>query len=129
MENSASFSIDRSANVIMAKQPDYIGVSKSDWLRLKKKVNACKSQTSWWMNIAFTLFGVAGSSLLSYLALPILPDSNWARPTIICIGISSFIIGVICVIAHKGETKLSTSILEDVKDVIEEIDSSIVEKL
>ena len=126
MGNSASFSIDRSVNVVIAKQPDYFGVSKSDWSRLKRKVDACKSRTDWWMNVGFTSFGITGSSLLSYFALPITPDSNWARPTIICFGIFSFLIGLLCIIAHRREATLSTSTLEEVKDVIKEIDASIV---
>ena len=125
MESSGSFSIDRSASVVMAKQPDYIGVSKSDWFRLKRKVDACKSRTNWWMNIGFTSFGVAGSSLLSYLTIPMAPDSKWVKPIIICIGFFAIIIGIICVIAHKREDMFCTSNIDDIKDVINEIDNSL----
>lgn len=126
MENNAAISISRSANIVMAKQPDYIGVSKSDWARLKKKITACKRNTDWWMNIAFTSFGVAGSSFLTFLTIPMASESEWVKPTIICIGIFAVLIGVICVIAHKRENKFSTSNIDDVKDVINEIDSSLI---
>lgn len=126
MESNASISISRNANIVMAKQPDYIGVSKSDWTRLKRKVDACKSNTDWWMNIGFTFFGVAGSSLLSYLTIPMASESEWVRPVVICVGAFATLIGIICIIAHKRENRFCISDIDDVKDVIKEIDNSLI---
>ncbi|MBQ4483836.1 MAG: hypothetical protein II934_02380 [Prevotella sp.] len=110
----------------MAKQPDYIGVSKSDWTRLKRKVGTCKNRTDWWLNIGFTSFGVSASAFLSYLTIPIAPESPSVKPIVFCVGVFTVIIGILCVIAHKREDKLSVSDIEDVKDVINEIDNSLI---
>jgi len=126
MENNASISISRSANIVMAKQPDYIGVSKSDWTRLKRKVGTCKNRTDWWLNIGFTSFGVSASAFLSYLTIPIASESPSVKPIVFCVGVFTVIIGILCVIAHKREDKLSVSDIEDVKDVINEIDNSLI---
>ena len=126
MENKESIKIIRDTNIVIAKQPDYIGVSKSDWARLKKRVNACKNKTNWWMNVGFTLFGISGSSLLSFLTIPIASESGWEKPTVLCVGIFTMLMGLICVIAHKREEKFSTSSIEDVKESLNEIDNSLI---
>lgn len=126
MENNASIGIKRNANIIMGEQPDYIGVSKSDWTRLKKKVDVCKNVTMWWMNIGFTSFGIAASSFLSSLTIPIASESVWIKPTIICVGVFTLLIGVVCIIAHKREGKFCESNIKEVKEVIDEIDKSFI---
>lgn len=107
MEDKASFTISRNSNLVLAKQPDYIGVSKTDWARLKRKIKCCKSKTDWWMNVGFTLFGIAGSAFLSLLTLPIDSNSTWVSPTLICIIIFSIMIGVLCVFADYREKVLA----------------------
>lgn len=119
-----SISISRDANVSLAKQQDYIGVSQTDWNRLKRKVGKCKSTVNWWLNIAFTSFGITGSAILTYFTLPLDANSLWAKPTIISVGIITTIIGIVCVFAHKQQDNFESSKLEDVKEIIEEIDNS-----
>jgi len=123
MDNNASFTISTSANIVVAKQSDYLGVNKADWNRLKKKVNSCKYKTDWWMNIGFTLFGIAGSALLSYFTLPFSNNTVWVAPTLICIGASSLVIGIICLLAHSQKRHFDTSSVNDIKEVIEEIEN------
>lgn len=118
MEDKASFTISRNSNLVLAKQPDYIGVSKTDWTRLKRKIKCCKSKTDWWMNVGFTLFGIAGSAFLSLLTLPIDSNSTWVSPTLICIIISSLMIGVLCVFADYREKSFSASNIIDVRGVL-----------
>lgn len=126
MEDKASFTISRNSNLVLAKQPDYIGVSKTDWTRLKRKIKCCKSKTDWWMNVGFTLFGIAGSAFLSLLTLPIDSNSTWVSPTLICIIISSLMIGVLCVFADYREKSFSASNIIDVNDIVTEIENSLV---
>ena len=126
MESNAFISINRNADILVAKQPDYIGVSKADWARLKKKVDSCESKTGWWMNVGFTLFGVAGSSILSYVTLPFDSDSVWVCPIIVFVGISSIVIGAICLLAHYREEQFRRSNVNDIKEVIAEIENSLV---
>lgn len=126
MGDKASITISRNSNLVLAKQPDYIGVSKTDWTRLKRKIKCCKSKTDWWMNVGFTLFGIAGSAFLSLLTLPIDSNSTWVSPTLICIIISSLMIGVLCVFADYREKSFSASNINDVNDIVTEIENSLV---
>lgn len=121
-----SISISRDASVSLAKQQDFIGVNKADWNRLKRKIGKCRNHTNWWLNIAFTSFGIMGSSFLSFLTLPLDSTSTWAIPTIISISIFMLIIGLICVVAHKQQNKNENAKLDDVKEIIEEIDNSFI---
>ena len=112
---------------MVAKQPDYIGVSKTDWERLRKKINSCKSKTDWWMNVGFTMFGITCSAFFSLLTLPIDDSkSTWVPPTLICILIFSLLIGVLCLIAHYREGCFSTSNINDINDIVAEIENSLV---
>lgn len=126
VRNDASITINRDANIVLAKQSDYIVVSKADWDRLKKKVDCCKSQTNWWMNVAFTLFGVGGSACLSYLTLPLDNNSAWVTPTLICICVSAIIIGIICIIAHYQREHIITSNINDIKEVVKDVENSLI---
>ena len=126
MEDKASITISRNSNLVVAKQPDYIGVSKTDWERLKRKINCCKGKTDWWMNVGFTMFGITGSALLSLLTFPIDSKSAWVSPTLICILIFSLAIGFLCLIAHYREGSFSTSNINDVNDIVTEIENSLV---
>ena len=118
------FSISRDASVSLARQQDLIGVNKADWIRLKRKLERCKSQTKWWLNIAFTSFGITGSSILTFITLPLDSESTWAKPVVLCVGIATAIVGLICVFAHKQLGNYEMAKFEDVKEIIEEIDNS-----
>ena len=126
MGSDGSITINRNANIVVAKQPDYIGVSKADWVRLKRKIDCCKNKADWWMNAGCSSLSIAGSTFLSYVTLPLDSDSVWVKPTIICVGIFTFLIGIICLIAHYREGDFYESNINDVKDVIEEIENSLI---
>ena len=125
-EDSISISID--ASVSLARQQGLIGVNKADWNRLKRKLERCKNHTNWWLNIAFTSFGVTGSSILTFFTLPLDSKSTWATPAIICTGIFTALVGLICVFAHKQQGDYETTKVKDVREIVEEIDNSFEKK-
>ena len=119
-----SISISRDASVSLAKQQDFIGVNKADWARLKRKLGKCKSHANWWLNTAFTSFGITGSSILTFFTIPLDANAIWAKHAVLCAGILTAIVGLICVFAHKQLGNYEMAKLEDVKEIIEEIDNS-----
>lgn len=127
MGNKPPMSINRDANIFIARQPDYFGVSKSDWNRLKKTIDSCKYKTNWWANLCSTFIGISASSLISYLTIPLSTEDEWIKPVILCVAILTAIMSLICYFANRREKSLNTSDIQSIKDIISEIDNSLTE--
>ena len=55
--------------VLMQQNSGYVGISDRDWKRVENAVNRCTAPTELFSNIAYCLFGVAGSAFITLISI------------------------------------------------------------
>lgn len=101
------------------KEEAYI-VPKSDWIRLRKRVQRIKSPSRIFLSVGYLLFGVAGTALISAISLIGSGDHRsliyWAIFAI------TSICGGVCLLFNRYQRKQETSLKEDALDCMSEIE-------
>lgn len=116
--------VDASQAILITRQDKLLTVRETDWKRLKRLVDACKISTEWWSIFASVLFGIAGSAALSAITL-LNDDASSIKTVIWVIAGSSFLMGLICVIAALGKRNMTNNKIEEIQKTILEIESQL----
>ncbi len=122
---TSEIKLNQDHSLIYAKKLDYYAMSIRDWDRLKRVVKNCNFVSEKYSVISSFAFGIAGSSLVGILTLPISNDSkslcNIVLLFAIVLGVS---IGILCLYFHNKEKKLCKYSLNEVLNEIKEIENS-----
>ncbi len=122
-ENS-TIELSRSQNLILNKQENLLAIKENDWKRLKRIVARCSPISEWWSIAASFFFGIAASTIVALLTLPLqqLDSAKWVKPVLILTCVFCIVIGVICCIVHIKERNANKASLLDIQETIQDIE-------
>ena len=122
--NETKLTVDTSHDVLLTKSDRFFAIREMDWTRLKRLVGACNISIEWWSIAASVCFSIAGSAIISVFTL--VGDSENSTKIIVWgIFVASLIIGIVCVIAAIGRTKVWDNQIEEVRQTITDIETMI----
>lgn len=116
-------------NVFLPKNTRYLGVMLTDWNRLKKMISQCQSVPDYkFSNIAYTLYGVAGSAFVSLVstlaAKPFGDHDTFISVILFLVMIVAIGGGYICVKFQNKETEHNTTSLKNVSEEMQTIEET-----
>lgn len=128
-KNSGLIPYNLDGNVFMPDKTQYVGVMIRDWKRLRNFLSQCKQEENHkYSNIAYTLFGVAGSSLLSIITtFAAKPFGN--KDTVVAIILCLILmvtsgVGFLCLYFQSCETKHSKVSIQNVENEMNSIEEA-----
>lgn len=122
-EGSYTYQEDRTVTLPVAS--DSFAIEKREWNRLKNLVSNCKTNREWFMSIAFSFFGFAGSAFITWLSLGSQEGMEITRLILMMATIVSLLMGVICLVFQWYLNKNHSDSIESIKDEIQFIEGGI----
>jgi len=120
------YAFNQDNNVLMQKNSGYLGILDRDWRRLERAVNRCQMPNVKFANIAYCLFGVAGSALITWLTVFFSNDTeSWIKWIIFLALIVCVFLGIICLHFHGKEIAHYEGDISIVKDEISDINQAL----
>lgn len=119
--NEGTISYKTSHNVMLSAEPSFIAVDKTDWERIKRDLESCKSSYDWWTCFGSIFIGGFFSAIITRCSLTDSPENKEIKIILLCSSIACLIIGILCFVARKNNdnafNKSLSNIKQDIKDV------------
>lgn len=125
--DNGQFQFNQNGIVSMQKTSGYIGISERDWKRVEEAVNDCKAPDDIFANIAYTLFGISGSAIITCISmLSASSIDNWIKWMLFGIFIVTLVMGFICLGFHSKEKEHFIGDISAVKKEIKGINQTLI---
>lgn len=121
------YSLD--GNVFMPDKTLYVGVMIRDWKRLRNLLSQCKQgENHKYSNIAYTLFGVAGSSFVSiittFAAKPFGDKDTMVEIILVLIFLVTTGVGILCLFFQSRELEHYKVDIQNVENEMNSIEEA-----
>ena len=126
--SEGTISYNAAHNVTLSAEPSFIAVDKSDWNRMKRDLDLCKTEFDKWSCVGSVVLGISGSAFVTLLSLPETTENNTIKIVLLCSAIGFLFIGVISFIARHNIGNNFEKKIEDIKQDIKDIESKLVKK-
>lgn len=123
--SEGTISYKTSHNVMLSSEPSFIAVDKTDWERIKRDLNSCKSIYDWWTCFGSIFLGGFFSAIITWLSLDSSPENKEMRLILLCSSIACLFIGVICFVARKNNESTMKKSLSDVMQDIDDVEKKL----
>lgn len=123
--NEGTISYKTSHNVLLSAEPSFIAVDKTDWERIKRDLNLCKSSYDWWTCFGSVFLGGFFSAIITCLSLVDSQENKDIKMILLCSSIACFVVGIVCFIARKNNDNTIKKSLLDVKQDIEDVEKKL----
>jgi len=116
--SKSNITVTKEYQITQPESEDAYGIPKSDWDRLRNKIELIRPlRIPVWSSIAFLFFGISGTALLTILTLP---EVSETRHTICWLVFAvSLVVGLFSLIIdhqqRKGQMDTKNEILDDMK--------------
>lgn len=123
--NEGTLSYKTSHNVMLSAEPSFIAVDKTDWERIKRDLNTCKSSYDWWTCFGSIFLGGFLSAIITRLSLTDSPENKDIKMILLCSSLACLVVGIVCFIARKNNDNFMKKSLLDIKQDIEDVEKKL----